>query len=97
MEKRQQHFSIGYLIVAVGAIFALQYFLLQQEAETLDYSRFKTLVKKGLVSNLVIGEKTIRGEIVAGGVKEAVSAERYGALAHGGQSPADPRMISAAP
>jgi cell division protease FtsH len=33
-----------------------------------------------LVSNLVISEKTIRGEIVAGGIKEAVPAERYAAL-----------------
>jgi len=80
MEKRQQQFSIGYLIVAVGAIFALQYFLLQPQAETLDYSRFKVLVKRALVSNLVISEKTIRGEIVPEGIKDAVSAERYAAL-----------------
>jgi cell division protease FtsH len=33
-----------------------------------------------LVSNLVISEKTIRGEIVPEGIKDAVSAERYAAL-----------------
>jgi cell division protease FtsH len=80
MEKRQQQFSIGYFIVALAAIFALQYFLVQPQVETLDYSGFKALVKKSLVSNLVISEKTIRGEIVAGGIKEAVPAERYAAL-----------------
>ena len=80
MEKRQQQFSIGYFIVALGAIFALQFFLVHPSVETLGYSKFKSLVKKGLVSNLVISEKTIRGEIAAGGLKEAVAAERYPAL-----------------
>jgi cell division protease FtsH len=80
MEKRQQQFSIGYFIVALGAIFALQYFLVYPSVETLGYSQFKTLVKKGLVSNLVISDKTIRGEIVPGGIKEALSTERYPAL-----------------
>lgn len=80
MEKRQQQFSIGYFIVALGAIFALQFFLVHPSVETLGYSRFKTLMKKGMVTNLVISEKDIRGEIVAGGLKEAVSAERFPAL-----------------
>ena len=80
MEKRQQQFSIGYFIVALVTIFAMQYFLVYPSVETLGYSRFKSLVKKGLVSNLVIGEKTIRGDIRPEGLKEALPVERLTAL-----------------
>ena len=31
--------------------------------ETITYSQFKGLTKKGLLSNVVIGEKTIHGDI----------------------------------
>ena len=49
MEKRQQQFSIGYFIVALGAIFALQFFLVHAPVATLGYSQFKALVKKAKV------------------------------------------------
>ena len=44
--------------------------------ETITYSQFKTLAKKGLITNVVIGEKVIRGEIKPEGIKEVLSAER---------------------
>jgi cell division protease FtsH len=80
MEKRQQQFSILYFIIAIGMIFALQFLLVHPSVETLDYSEFKTLVKKGLVSNLVISEKTIRGDVKPGGIGEVLSGERWGGL-----------------
>ncbi len=80
MEKRQQQFSIGYFIVALVTIFVLQTFLAAPSVETIGYSQFKALIKKGLVSNLVISEKTIRGEIKTEGIKEVVSAERLPSL-----------------
>ncbi len=76
MEKWQQHFSIGYFIIAVIILIALQTFFASPRVESIDYSRFKALVKKGLVSNLVLGEKTIRGEVKPAGIKEALSPEQ---------------------
>jgi cell division protease FtsH len=80
MEKRQQQFSIIYFLIAVGVIFALQFFLVHPSVETLGYSEFKALVKKGSVSNLVISDKTIRGEVKPGAIREVLSAERLGGL-----------------
>jgi cell division protease FtsH len=80
MEKRQQQFSIIYFIIAVGVIFALQFFLVHPSVETLGYSEFKALVKKGSVSNLVISDKTIRGEVKPGAIREVLSGERLGGL-----------------
>ncbi|MDH3443751.1 MAG: ATP-dependent zinc metalloprotease FtsH [Deltaproteobacteria bacterium] len=80
MEKRQQQFSVSYFLVALGVIFALQFLLVSRSVETLGYSQFKTLLKRGLVTNLIISEKSIRGDVMPEGLKEALSAERYALL-----------------
>ena len=81
MEKRrQQQFSIGYFILAVLIIFGLQTYFAAPPVETLAYSHFKALVKKGQVADLVLGEKAIRGQIRPDAVKEVVSPERLKAL-----------------
>ena len=80
MDKRQQTLSIGYFILGLAVIFALQTFFAATRDESISYSQFKLLVRKGLVSNVVIGEKTIRGEIKPEGIKEAVSSDRLKAL-----------------
>src|SRR5256884_521646 len=80
MEKRQQQFSIGYFILAILIIFGLQTYFAAPPVETLNYSEFKNLVTKGQVSNLVLGEKAIRGEIKPEAVKTAVSPERLKSL-----------------
>jgi cell division protease FtsH len=80
METRQQRFSIGYFIVALIAIFALQTYFARPAVETISYSQFKMLAKKGLVANLVIGDRTIHGEMKPEAVKDVLSAERLKAL-----------------
>jgi cell division protease FtsH len=80
MDKWRQQFSIGYFVVALLILFALQTYFAAPQIETVGYSQFKTLVKKGLVANLIVGEKLIQGEIKPEGVKEALSPERLKAL-----------------
>ena len=74
--KRRQQVSIGYFIVAMLMLFLLQYYYTSAKVTTIGYSEFKTLVKKGLVTNLVINDETVRGEIKPEGVKEVLSAEQ---------------------
>jgi len=80
MNKWRQQFSIGYFFVALLLLFLLQTYLASPQVETINYSQFKALAKKGLVANLVVGEKTIHGEIKPEGIKEALPAERLKAL-----------------
>jgi cell division protease FtsH len=80
MDKWRQQFSIGYFFVALLLLFLLQTYLASPQVETIQYSQFKGLVKKGLVANLVVGEKAIHGEIKPEGIKEALPAERLKAL-----------------
>jgi cell division protease FtsH len=76
MGKWKQQFSIGYFVVALILLFALQTYFAVPRVETITYSQFKSLVKKGLISNVVIGEKVIRRDIKPEGIKEVLSAER---------------------
>ena len=63
MESKKQKFSIWYFVVALIALVLLQSVLFAPHAETLSYSEFKALAKKGKVSNLVLDKQTITGTL----------------------------------
>jgi cell division protease FtsH len=69
MEPKQRKFSVGYVIATVLALVLIQSILLAPHAETLSYSEFKTLVKKGKVSDLVLDRQTISGTVAAEGLE----------------------------
>ena len=76
MDKWQQKFSIGYFFIALALLFLLQNYLASPPAETIDYSQFKALAKKGMVASLIIGEKNIHGEMKPEGAKEVLPPEK---------------------
>jgi cell division protease FtsH len=76
VERKQQQFSIWYFIVALVVLIAIQNFFTTAQVETISYSQFKALARKGMVTDLVIGEKTIRGNIKPEAVKEVISQEK---------------------
>ncbi|MGE5217803.1 MAG: ATP-dependent zinc metalloprotease FtsH [Chloroflexota bacterium] len=76
MDKWQQHFSIGYFFIALILLFVLQTYLAAPQVETISYSQFKALVKKGQVADLTVGDKAIHGEIKPEGVKEVLAPEK---------------------
>src|SRR5512142_1875437 len=69
MEPKQRTFSVGYVIATVLALVLIQSILLAPHAESLSYSEFKTLVKKGKVSDLVLDRQTISGTLAAEGLE----------------------------
>src|SRR5690242_11696451 len=76
MDKWQQKFSVGYFFVALILLFLLQNYLASPPAESINYSQFKTLVGKGQVANLTVGDKTIHGEIKPEAAKGVLSPEK---------------------
>ncbi len=76
MEKKQQQFSVGYFLVAFLIIMMVQNYFATPHTQTITYSQFKDLIQKGLVENLAIGEKIIRGTVKAEGVKQVFPAEK---------------------
>ena len=73
MVRKQVDFSIGYFILAMALMFASQYFLFTQSVETLSYSQFKTLLKRGQVTDVVVREKEISGAIKPEALKEVLT------------------------
>lgn len=83
MEKKRQDFSIAYFIVALAVIFFAQYLMLAKQIETISYSQFKTLLRGGQVTDIVVRDKTITGQIKPEGLKEVFSEEKIKQLAEG--------------
>src|SRR3989338_8447883 len=77
MEKRQQEFFIWYFVAALILILIIQNLLQSPHVESLNYSQFKALVKKGLVADLVIGEATIRGNLKREAPPEIFPPEKW--------------------
>jgi cell division protease FtsH len=87
MVQKQQTFSVWYFIVTFLILLAMQTFFLNPRPEMITYSQFKSLVKDGLVADLVIEQETIRGNIKAEGMKQIFSAEKLNELKYDGKSP----------
>ena len=59
MEKKKTDFSVVYFILGLGLMFVAQFALLAKQVETISYSQFKALVKKGQVAEVAVRDKTI--------------------------------------
>jgi len=86
MQQNQQTFSIWYFILVLLILLVMQTYLPLQRAETIAYSQFKSLVKQGLVTDLVIEQATIRGNIKAEGMKKIFSEQKLKEIGYGGES-----------
>jgi cell division protease FtsH len=83
-------------------LIVVQHVLLTSTVEMIAYSQFRTLVKSGLVTDLVIEENRVRGMVKPEGVKQAWSPEKLTTLNYDGTGPIpfatmrveDPGLIS---
>jgi cell division protease FtsH len=68
--KKRRQFSIVYFVLAFSVMLAVQNYFFSSHAEVIRYSQFKSLVSKGLVIDLAVGETTIQGQMKGEGIKE---------------------------
>ena len=87
MDKQAQQFSIAYVLLAILMVFVMQNFIVTAQVETISYSQFKALAKKGLLTDVTIGDKTVRGQVKPEGLKEIFSAEKFSALGDNAKKP----------
>ena len=76
MEKKHQQFSIWYFLVAFFIILTIQNYLGSRHIGIISYSQFKSVLKKGLIADLTIGETTIEGTMKGEAVKEIFPPEK---------------------
>jgi cell division protease FtsH len=87
VEKKQTDFSVVYFIIALVVMFGAQYFLVTKQVETISYSQFKALVKKGQVTDVVLRDKTVGGSIKVEGIKEIFTPEKIKELGEEAKKP----------
>jgi cell division protease FtsH len=81
MEKKQRQLSIGYFVLAFFMILMIQNYFASSHVEIILYSQFKSLLNKGLISDIAIGETTIEGNMKGEAVKEIFTPEKLKTVA----------------
>ena len=76
MGLKQRKFAIGYLGLTLLAILAFQLPLFGSQATNVSYSEFKTLAKKGKVSNLTLDKETVSGTLSTDGIEALLPKEK---------------------
>jgi cell division protease FtsH len=75
-EKKQRRLSVGYFILAFFTIMMIHSYYGRAHVETIRYSQFKTLLNKGLIAEVAVGETTIEGNMKGEAVKEIFTPEK---------------------
>jgi cell division protease FtsH len=73
---RRFRLSPIYFLAAVSVALLLHSLLGGPHAEMISYSQFKSLLKKGLVAEVVINETTLEGNLKSGAAKEIFTPEK---------------------
>jgi cell division protease FtsH len=84
LDPQRRTLSIGYVITTLVALFVLQSVLFAPHAETLSYSEFKALLKKGKLSSLVLDKQTINGTLATDGLEGILPKEKVEELKRAG-------------
>jgi cell division protease FtsH len=84
VEAKQRNFSIVYVVAAVAMLLLLQSILFAAHPETVSYSEFKTLLRRGKVSELVIDKQTISGSVSVEGLEGLLPKEKVEELKRAG-------------
>ncbi|MBI2229951.1 MAG: ATP-dependent zinc metalloprotease FtsH [Deltaproteobacteria bacterium] len=80
MEKKHRQFSIWYFIFAFFTILMIQNYYGRTHVEIIHYSQFKSLLNKGLIADVAIGETAIEGNMKGEAVKEIFTPEKVKTL-----------------
>jgi len=87
MDLKQRKFVIGYLAIALMTILVFQFPLFGPRAANLSYSEFKTLAKKGKVSNLTVDRESISGMLSTDGLESLLPPQKLEELKRLGDGP----------
>jgi len=83
MDKKQVA-SVWYFVGVFLLLMVLQNYVFAPRVDTLSYAEFKTLVEKGKVSDVAVGEQLITGRLNRDGLEGLLPKARLEALAKAG-------------
>ncbi len=84
MKPPGQKVAFGYLVAVMLALVLIQSFLFAPHPESISYSEFKTLMRKGKVSDLFLDAHAISGTLATDGLEGVLPKEKIEALKRSG-------------
>jgi cell division protease FtsH len=85
--KKQKDLSMGYVVAALALMFVSQYFVFSKSVETISYSQFKNLLRRGQITDVVVHDTTISGSVKVEGLKEIFAPEKIQDLGDRAKNP----------
>ena len=76
MDKKRRQISFGYFMLAFFAILMIQNYFGSARVETINYSQFKSLLKKELINDVAIRDTIIDGNLKGAAAKEIFTPEK---------------------
>jgi cell division protease FtsH len=80
MNNADRRSLLPYILVAGSALTIVASFLMAPHPESISYSEFKTLLRKGRVADLVVNSHAITGTVASEGLEGLLPAETIEAL-----------------
>jgi cell division protease FtsH len=85
VDQKESRFPLGPILLLVVGFLLLQFLLFGTPQENLPYGDFKRLLRAGQVTDLVIGEQTISGQVQPEGAQKLLPAATAEALERTGR------------
>ena len=87
MEPKQQSFSIWYILLVVSALLLVRSVLSAPHQETLSYSEFKSLLRRGKILEALIDQQTVSGTFAVEGIDSLLAKDRVAEIRQAGKGP----------
>ena len=87
MEPTQQRYSIWYVLWVLAALLLVRSMFFAPHQETLSYSEFKSLLRRGKIVEAVVDQQSVRGTFTLDGLDSLLPAGRVAAVRRAGAGP----------
>jgi cell division protease FtsH len=87
MHPKQRQFSIWYFLFIFSAVLLVRSVFFTPHQETLSYSEFKALLRRGKIVEAVIDRQTVSGAFVVEGIDSLLPQDRVAEMRRDGKGP----------
>ena len=87
MQPNQQRFAIWYFLVIVSTLLLVRSMLFAPHQETLSYSEFKSLLRRGKIVEALIDQQTVNGTFAIEGIDSILPKDRVAEVRQAGKGP----------
>ena len=87
MEPKQQRFATWYFLLIVSTLLLVRSMLFAPHQETLSYSEFKSLLRRGKIVEALIDQQSVKGTFAIDGIDSILPKDRVAEVRQAGKGP----------